>query len=169
MFTSLHTDRTESAVKTGQQKIGKWFKNVKSRFLPVSWKTFWLWALPPCPCLHWTWRSSQTLTLMRGKVSEIKIADLSRQEKLLSFVFWTATVEIKVSDTNRMESSEFIGAFCGCFVQCHWIFWNSVLNAEGKSCTSGMGLRAAPGLREDKWRRWKQKVVEERGKEIGKS
>lgn len=49
---SLHTERTESAVKTGQEKIGKWSKNVKSRFLPFSWKTFWLWALPPCPHLH---------------------------------------------------------------------------------------------------------------------
>lgn len=54
MFTSLHTARTGSAVKTGQQKIGKWSKNVKSRLLAVSWKPLWLWALPPCPYLHWS-------------------------------------------------------------------------------------------------------------------
>lgn len=49
---SLRTERADSAVKIGQEKIGKWSKNVKSRILPFSWKPFWLWALPLCPCLH---------------------------------------------------------------------------------------------------------------------
>lgn len=49
---SLCTERAESAVEIEQEKIGKWSKNVKSRFFTFSWKPFWLWALPLCPYLH---------------------------------------------------------------------------------------------------------------------